>query len=764
MIYATKTHNRCRRSLRSTRIERDTDTARLARRGFTIVEMLIAMVITLLMMAALGRAFALIGETIRDSRIEVDLSVQLRQITRRLTDDLSRCTVRVDRPARQQEGRGYFVYYDGPLSSASGILLGESPSESNESTYQSSKYSDFDDYIAFTAEAEKDNWFSGKVPRFIIDAKQAELDSDYNPTSDPGYDPLEPVVITSKYAEIIYFASPQYATQTDEADPSQEIFVYDTATGTRNPVPLDIDGDLIPDTIRLHRRVLLIRPDLNLNSGALAQYSPSSFSYMMPDVWPADTTTSHPAIKTPGTHGISEAQTDLAWLIGMAVVHQQCDLSVRRVLNRGGRPTTAVAANSLADLTYPHNRFAHVRMPPSADGLPVGLPIPSGTPYGYTSMPLLAMGGPHQLLIRAGTGDNAPSDHVVPPFAPNSGAATVTPLFLNGFLRPEFVLGQDLTHTDYPGDGWGIERRGEDVIASNIVGFDVRGFDRSAAVLLTSGVDGVYGGPGGSGTMADAGASGSDDLAITPGDAGFFEVVRNAAVAQPSPTDVPPQPAVVGMRGAFVDLFYPFQAGGTLRGLEPIRRDIHLTAAGTPGPRVPFDSNNTAIHRRATALLRSDLSAYSSSNHQAMLAGTTSNPYRSYYSDGLFKSGRMLLDGNRRIILLQPAYDTFTDGYERDGFRQDDGLAVGGSGTGTLWWLNHSTTGEPPSGTFRDSLDSGSNGVADASGSGVADDASEQETSPPFAVTMPALQITIRVENPTTRQLQQMSVVQHFGD
>ncbi|WP_164103371.1 PulJ/GspJ family protein [Candidatus Laterigemmans baculatus] len=723
------------------------------RRGFTIVEMLIAMVITLLMMAALGRGFAVIGETIRTSRVEIDLSVQMREITRRLSDDLQRCTVRGDREASQQEGLGYFVYYDGPLSSASGTILGDAPTDETEQTLQDSKYSDFDDYIAFTAEAEKDNWFSGKVPRFILDMKSASLAGvPYDPGNFSG-SPLDPVVITSKYAEIIYFASPQYATAADSSDPLQRIFNYNSAG---NPEPLDLDGNQIPDTVRLHRRVLLIRPDLNIN-GALAPLSVStggvSYEYLAPDAWPADTTTGHPAIKTPGTHGISVAQTNRAWLMGMAVVHQQCDLSVRRVLNEGGQPTAAIAANSLADLTFPHNRFAHVRAPASA----VGITAPGST-YGYSSMPLLAMGGPHALLVRAG-GETTPNGPVIPPLAPST-AQVVTPLALNGFLRPEFVLGQDLTHTDVPGDGWGVERRGEDVIASNVIGFDVRGFDSMAPVFLASGADGVYGPSGGSDTPSVAGATGSDDLAITPSDPGFFETIRTAPLGTP-PGGSGASDSFLAMRGAFVDLFYPFQAGGTLRGFGALRRDRFVTA-GTA-----FGSDATAIRARANAFVRSELSGYSPSNHQGFIDGDTTKPYRSLYQDSLFKSGRMILNGSRNILLLQPAYDTFTDGYERDGFRQDDGAAIGATGFGTLWWFNHATTGVPPtgpSGEFHHGVDSGNNGIYDGlSGISMGDGMGERETLPPFAPKMPAVQITLRTENQNTRQLQQMSVVHYFG-
>ncbi|MEZ6089740.1 MAG: hypothetical protein R3C05_17275 [Pirellulaceae bacterium] len=55
------------------------------------------------------------------------------------------------------------------LDDTSGILHGEQPSSINDSSYQDSKYGDVDDYIAFTAEAPGDSWFTGKVPAFYVD-------------------------------------------------------------------------------------------------------------------------------------------------------------------------------------------------------------------------------------------------------------------------------------------------------------------------------------------------------------------------------------------------------------------------------------------------------------------------------------------------------------------------------------------------------------------------------------------------------------------
>jgi hypothetical protein len=55
----------------------------------------------------------------------------------------------------------------------------------------------------------------------------------------------------------------------------------------------------------------------------------------------------------------------------------------------------------------------------------------------------------------------------------------------------------------------------------------------------------------------------------------------------------------------------------------------------------------------------------------------------------------------------------------------------------------------------------GTNGVDD-DGNGLIDDLLEWETSAPFPISLPSVQVKIRLEEPDTRQLQQVSVVNEF--
>jgi prepilin-type N-terminal cleavage/methylation domain-containing protein len=367
-------------------------------RGFTLVEMLVAMAVTLLLMAALGKGFAYIGESIRDSRVQVELTNDLRDVTNRLQEDLTRCTVPLQPSRDEHEPDGYFLYYEGPVTDATSSLFLSVNDPKNPAP--ESRYGDFDDYLAFTAVATGDSWFTGMVPRFILDQKTAALAGNSSYTPDPAT-MNDPVMIRSKYAEIVYFASPEYE------------------AGLQY---VDVDANGLPDRLRIHRRVLLIRPDLNITTGAQPPRLPRL-----------------------------NAGSD--WLLGMAALHQQCDLSLRRV-STNGIPDAAglVAANSLADLAKPHNRFAHVRVPGGTVGL--------GNEY--TSMPILALSPPATVLTVVGQ-TVAPVD---------ASSAVVTPANWSGFLRPEFVLSG--------------ARIGEDVLVPSAVGFDLKVFDPLAPVITTS--------------------------------------------------------------------------------------------------------------------------------------------------------------------------------------------------------------------------------------------------------------------------------------
>ncbi|MFG0261741.1 MAG: type II secretion system protein J [Novipirellula sp. JB048] len=648
---------------------------RQRRSAFTLVEMLVAMTVTLLMMAALARAFAFLGEKFRDSRANLALSNELRDLTTRLKDDLSRCTVKLTPNLGGPDQPGYFLYSEGPVTDATSSLFRSVIDAEGNIDLPDSRYGDFDDYIAFTAVAPPNSWFTGKVPRYILDQKRAQLTGGSYALPSTAIEAFEPVMIRSKYAEIIYFASPEYG---------GGLSTSGITNAPNDPQYVDVDGDStlaggaggqngLPDRIKIHRRVLLIRPDLNLDDGMLPvqqlPYGSGSdvVHFMQPDAWPTGTN----ATLNPGATAAD------AWLFGMAAVHQQCDLSVRRVLNSTGGLTARCAANSLTDLAQPHNRFAHVRVP-------ANVITGSGTAAYPTSMPVIAFGGAATILESTTLG-GSPA-RLAPPRAYSAGTV-VTPTLMSGFLRPEFVLGQDVVHKDSPIDAWGLERIGEDVLVNNALSFDVKIYDPEVTSFTTT-----Y------------------SLVVGPNDAGYREALLEA-VANPAQSTSRGE-----LKGGYVDLAYPVLAGGSLRGWQARRLDrlqgTDSSAVGTAGSYLvtPFSGVESYV---------------SAANN------------RNAYAKSLYKSGRLLVN-NGNITLFQPAFDTYTSHYETDGLYQQ---SLSGTSKGTVWpLLTNSNAAD---------VDLGRNGI----------DGGERETLPPFTAPAESIQISVRLINPATRLIRQMSVI-----
>lgn len=478
------------------------------RPAFTIPEMLIAMAVTLLMMVALGRMFQSVGKGMQDSRASVEMSARLRTITFRLNDELSRCTAAVSHTPSQGEGTGYLVYYDGPLSDATMLLTGATPRPQDELLdYRASgRYGDYDDYLAFTAVASGDSYFTGVVPYGLMTSRY--------PQQYPAgvQDATSPVTITSKYAEIAYWVQP--------------------ATNPAGGIVLNEDG--LPRQLNLHRRVLLIRPDLNnINSGVLP-------GLVVGGAWP-------------------DNYRDLA------AIFQNHDLSVHRVLAPNGAPSNLVAANSLSDLTAPHNRFGHIRVPGNRGPL-TGL----GNPTQVTSMPVLDLDGP------GSTGT----------FLPTASAA--------GLLGRPVEPTSGLLSSNYTLTGF---RRGDDIVMANVLAFDVKIFDSQAPVIIHVGADGRPGSAPNPNDPAYYGTLGSDDVVLTPNDPGFLVAIRSASPAN----------FIAASRGAFVDLNYVYQAAGAVQAPAGAGNPILATnlAAFCNTPFSGFDIESALPFRFPTSLQKS---------------------------------------------------------------------------------------------------------------------------------------------------------------
>lgn len=203
---------------------------RRARRGITIVELLIAMTVSLIMVYALIQTFANLVAQVSDGRASVEITGQLRGTTHRLQTDLRNVTVPVRPWASPDTGLGYFEYLDGPGWDFQYVYPATGQLRNYQATsLQDMTFGDIDDVLAMTIHSE-DRPFVGQVQ-----------------VLDPNTNQFVSTTTNSHYAEVVWWT------------------VWNDA---------DDDGDPRPGEITLYRRALLIRPDLGrlrVFSGAASQ-------------------------------------------------------------------------------------------------------------------------------------------------------------------------------------------------------------------------------------------------------------------------------------------------------------------------------------------------------------------------------------------------------------------------------------------------------------------------------------------------------------
>lgn len=78
------------------------------RQAFTLVELMVAMAITLVLVYAIAEFYAYVGASVRDGRAMIEMSGQLRSVNFRLRQDLNSLTVRVKPPVDPGVSAGYF--------------------------------------------------------------------------------------------------------------------------------------------------------------------------------------------------------------------------------------------------------------------------------------------------------------------------------------------------------------------------------------------------------------------------------------------------------------------------------------------------------------------------------------------------------------------------------------------------------------------------------------------------------------------------------
>ena len=284
------------------------------------------------------------------------------------------------------------------------------------------------------------------------------------------------------------------------------------------------------------------------------------------------------------------------WLTGLARVQQMMDLSVARVTNSWDIPggggsvygmpantslgagAAGIAANSLDSLARPENRFAHVRMPINLAG------------ESASTMPMLALGPPHAYLSVQEQLTRATATTADDRFGQAITASPVSygRFTMVGFLRPEFCL-TDYTVADRTSLATAAAtsaptyRGGADVIASDVLGFDVKVYDPSTPNFIWMGsspqnVPGIPGDDDGDGTsdeLDELGLANTDDALISVNSPAINPLVGTApSIFVSTAVSLPPgtNEYFLSPRGEFVDFGYVRMGGGMVGGSEVIER------------------------------------------------------------------------------------------------------------------------------------------------------------------------------------------------
>jgi hypothetical protein len=258
-------------------------------------------------------------------------------------------------------------------------------------------------------------------------------------------------------------------------------------------------------------------------------------------------------------------------------------------------------------------------------------------------------------------------------------AASSNPLHhQSGFLHPAFTLTGD--------------RTGEDVLASDVLAFDVKGYDPGAPLYEVT--------------------LGGNTSTVSPNDPGYSYISSGTLVGS----------------GEFVDFGWGrkaqahFGAGG-----------IGQLSGVATNSGVPFTES---MYKSGLALQTGALSVPS----------PTAVPHLAYSAN---------------LVIFQPSYDTWYSKYEGDGELQAE---IGGTNVRGVMHLRETST---PKDSWRVAggsyvRDAGTDGIDNAgSGTGV-DDLTELETSPPFPADLRGVKVTIRIEDPSARTFNQMTVTKEF--
>jgi hypothetical protein len=640
--------------------------------AFTLVEMLIAMALTLILVYAIASFYAIVGDAVKDGRSMIEMNQQLRAVAERLKDDLDRVTVPITPWADEGGAAGYFWIKEGGIHFTTALPFAASDWDINANNvpdaevdagvdlngdgvldvqgvdFDGNGVSDFQEPNVTNLLGDCDDLFGATIRAGTVPFTGQRVDVLANGHVDrqsigipPGKIGNQPRTsqITAPFAEVVWWTS-----------------FIEEGSDTRRSWDLR-------EPRQLHRRQLLIRPDLNLNHGDVPQ------PYFCKIPFPP----------TPND----------ASYVFIYDLQQFCDVSIRpdwdltaaaMTASINSPPHVYFVANSLADLAKRENRFMHQNA--------------------YGAMPLQPFMEPNHSFPYA-LDLNPNYAGTLNPSSDPQDPTTVFPRHRNTTANPDINQASLFRWVLFDGG-----RKGEDVMISNLLAFDIRVFDPEAVVRSDL-------------TLTQRNSGGVPSTALQPGDPGYLRANSNQYTGGYEPFEA------IGT-GAYVDLGYGYPLSFGLSNL-PVGSQHRV-----PTPAAAYALLFTTAARPPYS---PTLGASRFFDVPAIPAALTTATFA------------VQTDYRARLGFT---YDTWTTAYERDGINQDGDQEF--------------PLASPTPKQLYDEGTDGIDNVENAAGltrNGV-DDVQERETTPPYSHPLRGVQIRVRIYEPGTRQMRQATVEHDF--
>lgn len=705
-------------------------------RGLTLVEMLIAMAITLVMMAAVVTVFANISSSVINRRATIEMTSQVRHVRGVLQRDLAGATCPAVPWQKPEANHGYIEIIEGPQSDFDPSIWLRDRNDNGIADGVDLDGSDLERIDLAVSTLPSSNFY--RLPGSATDIKSVEPNAS---TDGGGLGDADDVLALTVRNEDEPFVGriPSGATRANNVPIAFPEWTHQNQKSTLAEViwfslenPLERSGDesfyfTEPGFRTVYRRTLLIAPWLNYGFNIDGQR------------------TGPGVVRVLGNNVSNDENGTRNAFAALIAFQDRYDLSVHLEwdphLGNNGR--WKLVANTLADLTKRENRYEHFGHIFNSTARRFPFPMVSSGNYATGSYDIqfhtdreygIPQGGGFEGVVRIGNvnavdyfrynNTGSPSDvtndqYPVRPFAiissnaNNNYAATV-----------RAILNEDgrVVHITSGPAPLGGARRGEDIMLTDALAFDLRVFDPDAPVLAEIQ------------NLADTNFPGEP---LEPGDAGWGVVLQQHGTA-----------ARILNRGAYVDLGY-----------LPQHQAFWESNSGRNSAIGAWPGFSSAQSR---TLVNSSLFAGLASDRSQLRPGITPPNFYNTANTPTYDTHRV--------------YDTWSFHYENNGINEDSDELEGNPLLPQL--DNRNGTGTPLVDEGTDGLDSPDGGLSKAPNASVAapnnaltladfqvrgiDDIGENETSPPYDVPLRGLQVIVRAHEADSRQIREVKVSQTF--